>query len=243
MYHYLSSTRLRHIIIHADYRHYTQTQVEKMIQPLSGENIFHLKIGLLIEQLKKLPWVKTVTINRKGLRTLVVTLQDYTAIATWNKQQLIGQHGQLFTVAKKSWPVGLPAFSSEVGKVSAVKGHDQSRVVSKLQSVLDYYKRLQPLLLSSHLQLLSLTDVEEIGWQMKVRAARHVMTVILGDSESHSQNGACQNNCCLQRFLQVYPELSSHHLGWASRVDLRYANGFTVNWSYAVPKLRDNTGS
>ncbi len=183
--------------------------VKALVQREVKGNFFTVDIDGLRLALKKLPWVRNVSIRREFPNTLVLTFEEHQPLARWNSVALVNQQGEVFSAQTEQI---LPRFIGYEG--SAPKVTQQYAKYSDLLAVL-------------HLQIKQMALSPRQAWRLQLS---NNMIVELGHDETQQR---------LARFITVYPYSlgitpepkkgsESVQEGSLQVVDMRYSNGFAV---------------
>lgn len=172
-------------------------------------NFFSMDLGAARSAFETVPWVKRAAVRREWPNRLVVTVEEYTPLATWGEQEgrLVSAEGGLFTVNLDQ--------AEEEGKLPALSGPDDSaREVA--QRLLDLREWLAPLKLAP--RELSLSK-------------RYAWTVVL-DNGIVLHLGRAHDKAAMQarieRLVSVYPQLAAALPGRIEMIDMRYQNGLAL---------------
>ncbi len=176
-------------------------------------NFFTVDIDGVRQALEKLPWVRGVSIRREFPDRLVVQLEEHEALARWNGNALVNRQGEVFNAQSGE---ALPEFSGPEGTSAEVA-----------QTYAQFSQQLAAL-------NLPVTQIE--------LSARHAWQLCLGNGMV-LELGREQMQQRLATFVRVYPySLAAMPAGGKSAarapakpmqakyVDLRYRNGFAVQW-------------
>ncbi|MDD5470723.1 MAG: cell division protein FtsQ/DivIB, partial [Sideroxydans sp.] len=147
---------------------------------------------------QQLPWVRSVSVRRKFPWQLEVVIEEHIALARWNKTAMVNTYGEVFEAETDEQ---LPAFLAE---------QENSLVVARMFSELE--QELQPL--QRHIVQLTLSP--RMAWQARLDDG---MEIALGREAMRER---------LARFAKVFPYSVAVRIPNASRIDLRYRNGFAV---------------
>jgi cell division protein FtsQ len=172
--------------------------MEKVLREQISGNFFTVDLEQTRQAFEKLPWVRKVSVRRKFPWSLQVEVEEQVALATWNGKELVNTHGEVF-VGKVEQV--LPVFIGQP---------DTSAQVAQMYGELN--AALQPL----HQQITKISLSPRYAWQVTLDKG---MVLELGREEMQAR---------LTRFVKVYPYSLASLARPASRVDLRYRNGFAA---------------
>jgi cell division protein FtsQ len=189
--------------VKGDYSHVSNQQLEKIITPYLHASFFGLHSFNLQHALQQIPWVGPVNVRRVFPGTVEITVNEKQPVLVWNNTQLLTAQGVAFSPAANTFPKNLPALNGP--------GDEQQNMLQTQQQL---NQLLQPLQLS--VQQLVLSDRR--AWTMVLNNG---ITVTLGKQNIWPR---------MQQFVAVYPKVVGNKAKRAISVDLRYPNGFTVQW-------------
>jgi cell division protein FtsQ len=172
--------------------------VLQVVRNVQG-NFFTVDIERLRKSLEKLPWVRSVSIRREFPHRLEVQLEEHQALARWNNNALVNQHGEVF--AARSEQV-LPNFIGPDGTAAEMTQH---------------YTEFNQQLAVLNLQAGQIALSPRHAWQLRLSNG---MVLELGREDLQQR---------LARFVAAYPYSLAAVQSKVKYVDLRYRNGFAVS--------------
>jgi len=182
-------------------QHEDAKQIEAVVRNELSGNFFTMDMDRTRAALEKLPWVRKASLRRHFPWQLDVALEEHVPLAHWNGDRLVDSYGEVF--AAKTDQV-LPSFSGPDDEASA-------EVKQKFDSFGGMLAAIQQ-------QIESISLSPRRAWQLQLKSG---MVLKLGREQMEQR---------LQRFIAVYPNSLNSVGQAASYVDLRYRNGFAVNW-------------
>lgn len=209
---YLSNPRnlpVKTMAIKGKFRHLDRDNLRRVMSKAIDGGFFTTDIQLIRQAGLSLPWVDDVSITRVWPDQLIMEVTEQQPVARWGDKALVNERGQVFYPVKpmRKWPE------------LRLSGVDEKAPV-----VLDFYSQVKVDFAALDLQIRSLALDERAEWNIQLNNG---LQIVLGRNEAADR---------LQRFLRLYGEISSKELKPA-RVDLRYEQGFAVDWQ------EQNTGS
>jgi cell division protein FtsQ len=181
-------------------------------------NFFTVDIERFRKSLERLPWVRSVSVRREFPKGLEVTLEEHLPLATWNKDALVNQHGEVF-VADGAKPAatavnGHRPSSNDGTAVDLPEfiGQDGTSV-----EVTDGYLQFSRQLAALGLRVTKLALSPRHAWELHLSNG---MVLELGREDVQQR---------LAVFVQVYPYSLAALQTRVKHVDLRYRNGFSVS--------------
>jgi len=176
-----------------------QAQVAKDLD----KGFFKLNLAEVQNDVLLSPWVKSAQVSRVWPNKIVISVQERTPLAQWDKRSLVDRDGQIFTPEKKNMPSGLPAFS---GPQDAV------------QDMVNNYAKFSQVLAAEHLTIKSIHVSDRMSWSITLTNG---LVVNLGRKEIIER---------LHRFVSVYGTIFASVHENAKYVDMRYPNAMAVHW-------------
>jgi cell division protein FtsQ len=172
--------------------------LERAVREQVSGNFFTVDLERTRQVFEKLPWVRKVSVRRKFPWSLQVEVEEQVALAHWNGKELVNTHGEVFAGKVDEM---LPVFIGQP---------DTSEQVTQMYGELNV--ALQPM----KQQIAQISLSPRYAWQVKLDSG---MVLELGREEMQQR---------LKRFVAVYPYSLAALARPASRVDLRYRNGFAA---------------
>jgi cell division protein FtsQ len=196
---------VRYLQVEAEYNHVSAEQIRAAAAAHLGTGFFALKLEDVRAAVAKLPWVENVEARKHWPDTLVLHVRERQPFARWGEQRLIGLDGRLFSVPGGVDLQGLPQLEGPNDDI--------------MLDVVDFYTKTQHALTGSGLTLTGVRLSGRGSWTLSLAGGAQIL---LGDEHVDEH---------LQRFLDVLGRVSSGHTGGFQRADLRYSNGFAVQWA------------
>lgn len=182
--------------------------VRQQLKPMLGTDFWQLNLAAAQQKLATNPWIAQSDLVRQWPNTLLVQLDVHRPIARWQGDRLLDDNGQVFQPTAGTMPNDLPVLNGPDGRAWALW---------------ERYLTLKPVLAGVGLSLLGVLENSRGSQELLLQ---HGCLVRLGKSQIEAR---------LQRFLDVYPKTLAGKMDSVAAVDLRYTNGFAVQW-------RDGTG-
>jgi len=199
---------VRFVEVEAEYNHVSAEQIRAAAAAHLGAGFFALNLEEVRAGVAALPWVEAVAARKRWPDTLVLAVRERQPIARWGDKRLIGRDGSLFSVPGAETIEGLPRLD----------GPDDT-----LPAVVDFYTRAQKSFTGSGLTPAGAKVSGRGSWQLTLAGGAEIL---LGHEQVDAR---------IQRFLDVLPRLSVEHPGGFQRADLRYSNGFAIQWVAGEP--------
>jgi cell division protein FtsQ len=196
------------------------------VQPYLDSNFFSADLSGLKQTVESLPWVAAASVRREWPNQLQITVTEHQPVARWNNSALINDKGELFL------PAEIP--SDMLNAMVQLQGPENT--YSELFAI---YRELQPLFA---------TRAADAQWSNNPEDAQSldglmIRKVYLNERRAlgvELQNGIRvlfgRMNASMDlyntaaRFLKAFNGNLKEQAGRIGVVDLRYTNGFAVQW-------------
>lgn len=189
-----------------EFQHVTRTELEQAILSHVHQNYLALDMQAMRRAVEALPWVHQATVRRRWPAGLEVSFAEQQLAGRWNERDWLNRQGEVVRVrlTDEAGPAPVPELSGPDGS--------NARVYAQ-------YRQLLPLLKQYGLDITSLSLSERHSWVMTSSSGIKLM---LGRTGIDSR---------LKRFLRVYQQSLQGSGRAIARADLRYTNGFAVQWA------------
>lgn len=197
------------LTVQAPFRHITAEQIRAAVKPKLGKGFFALDLDAVRSAVAALPWVASVAASKRWPNTLLLRIQERTPFARWNGSQLISRQGKLFSAS---------------GDVDASTLPDLRGPDSQLAEVVGFYAETLRAFAGTDVKITGVALTPRGSWSLATRSGA---SIVLGDRDAAAAR--------LRRFLEVYPQVMAGHATPFAYADLRYTNGFAVQWAPPAP--------
>ena len=187
-----------------DFQYLKQTELQAIAQPFTQTNLYLLDTNGLEQALEQNPWVRGASLRKVWPNQLVVEVETQFPVAFWGDDKLLNQFGEIFAGTLPEKQGVFPIIYSPQSNNGRVMG--------------ERYVQLTKMLAGLNLEIIELSEDERGSWRMKVR---HGPEIIIGRKEQEKR---------VQRFRVGYLQGLKDRLGEIDQIDLRYTNGFAVEW-------------
>ena len=194
---------IRWLEINGSFNRVSAEQLRGSLMPLVNSSFFTVDLRALQEIVKRNAWVANVSVQKQWPDTVTVTVEEHVPVAHWNTGQLVSTTGQAFKAAEADEIQGLPW----------LHGPDE-----QLEQVLEHWVKFNTMLDSIALEIEQLTLDPRGTWWLQVNKGTRLS---LGREEASER---------LERLVQSWGSLLAEHDLPPVLVDLRYTNGFAVQW-------------
>lgn len=190
------------------FRHVTQRQLERATVDLVRGNFFLIDLEALQRRVEALPWVYQASVRRVFPHDIAVRFSEQQLAARWGESAWVNAEGDVVRVTGDGLPNNLPRLD----------GPD-STSVQVYRAFQEFRERLAPL----DLQLVGLSLSARRSWRLELQppGADRQFTLVAGRERVLPR---------LERFVRVYRSALMQQVSAIKQVDLRYTNGFAVQW-------------
>lgn len=205
---------LRTLEVAGEFHHVAAEQVREIVAPYASHGFFAVDVAALKGALTALPWVYAVTVRRDWPQTLRVTVYEQVALARWGDAAVVNNLGKLFFPAPQTVPDDLPRLFGPADS--------EAEVAAGL-------RMLRAALAPLAMPIRQLRLDERRSWRLVMDDG---MEILVGRQDIERRVG---------RFVGFYAGLRDERkTARIARVDLRYGNGFAVNWVEPEPQSERN---
>ena len=203
---------LRTLRVHGTFDRVDEAQLRAALVPFAKDGFFAVELGDAQDAVAGLPWVEHAEVRKRWPDVLEVTVAEHRPFARWGEDRLLSDHGRLFPAAGIAVPAGLPRLSGPDGRAA---------------DVVALYNEARALFAPTGL------DVEHVvldargSWTLGLTGGAQVL---VGRQDALAR---------LARFTRIAPRLLGDARRPLARADLRYTNGFALEW--AAPRPRTDT--
>jgi len=194
---------VRHVRFEGEFRHVTQAELEKAVMNTVHGNFFLIDLDAVKARVESLPWVYKASVRREWPQDVYVRFTEQQLAARWGEAAFLNQVGDVVRVGGADLPAGLPRLD----------GPDDTG-----PQVLEHYKSLGGILAAAGLTLERLTLTARRTWQLGLSNG---ITIVIDHEQPEDK---------LERFARVYVQSLAPMVANIKQVDLRYTNGFSVQW-------------
>jgi cell division protein FtsQ len=194
---------VRSIRFSGEFRHVDEKALTAAIMDSVRGNFFLLDLDAVRERARSVPWVYDATVRRLWPDGVQVAFSEQQLVARWGQSGWVNVQGDYVDLKGQPGPDGLPQLVGPEGM--------QDRL-------LEHYRRLSEILAPANLHVASLALTPRHSWNMVLDNG---LVLTLGREEPEPK---------VARFARVYPLALAAQAAKIRRVDLRYTNGFAVQW-------------
>jgi len=198
------SFAVRSLSFEGEFRQVDQKALTAAVMDSVRGNFFLLDLDAIRERARSVPWMHEVTVRRHWPDGVHIRFSEQQLVARWGKSGWVNAQGEYVNLQGREGPTGLPLFIGPEGL--------QARV-------LEHFRMLNEILAPVELQVAVLTLTDRHSWNIVLRNG---LVLTLGREEPEPK---------VERFARVYPRALAAQVARVKRVDLRYTNGFSVEWT------------
>jgi len=197
---------LKTIRITGELAHLDRNRLQQLVADAIDGGFFSVDMHKLRAAAKQLAWVDEVSIRRVWPQTLVMDVTEQLPVARWGDKALVNGRGEVFRPEVGELPTGLPRFD----------GADEDA-----PAVVAFYRLAGARLAAVELQISDLVLEGRHDWRLELDNG---MSVLLGQTRAAVM---------LNEFVSALPAIRDPQGRRPVRVDMRYENGFAVQWAPA----------
>lgn len=201
--HYAASFAVQHVEIRGEFHNEQARAIKQALLPYVKGDFFTVDLTAARRSVTALEWVDGASLRRQWPNRVVVDIDEQVPVARWNDTAFINPRGEVFAKAYGADPRTLPSIHGPDGSAAEV----QQRFAA-LQSLAGEYERAVDTL------RLDRRDT----WTLELREGP---VLRLGGQALEAR---------LRRFFEVMAAGQGPELAAVEAVDLRYSNGFAVDW-------------
>ncbi|MBI3899184.1 MAG: FtsQ-type POTRA domain-containing protein [Gammaproteobacteria bacterium] len=199
---------VRALYFEGPFKHVQHRKLEAAVLSTVRGNFFLVDLTAVRQRLESVPWVQGVSVRRRFPQDIVVEFTEQQLIARWGDAAWVNSNGEVVRVDGSDLPTDLPRLAGPDGTAP---------------QVLTAFSDFQASLAKLNLRLTGLSLTARRSWRLELDGAAEGGPLVL--VLDHQQPQAR-----LERFAQVYGATLAEQAHAIKQVDLRYTNGFAVEW-------------
>jgi len=194
---------VRQVRIEGEFRYLSPAILQALVRDRVRGGFFNVNVNALRDAILAEPWVREVSVHRLWPDGLQVFVQEQAAIAKWKNAGLLNRQGGFFAPDKTTYPPDLPLLEGPPGTQALVMGR---------------YLQLETMLRPFDLAVVRLTLDDRRAWDFELDNG---LGVVLGRRDFDGK---------ADRFIRQVLVNAGRGAGEMKRIDMRYTNGFAVEW-------------
>jgi cell division protein FtsQ len=216
------------IEVHGSFNHVDGEQVKKIVETAINGNFFSVSLHRLESEIKKIPWVYSVSLRRKWPSTIAVDVVEVQPVARWGDDKWLNFTGDLVDRQMEYGTkenTDLPLLFGPEGELDIIwkafqqwSGRFASNGLTLNELVLDH-TGLWNLKLSLGALALNSEQIRNRSNENTDLSKQVTMVVDRGNAFPRIQRFIAALN---QELIVQFPDMKS--------IDLRYPNGFAIGW-------------
>lgn len=195
---------LKRLRVHGEFERVDAAQLRSVVLPYAQRGFFAVKLQDAQDAVEKLPWVERAEVRKRWPDVMEISVVEHRPFARWGQDRLLSEHGRLFPIPKALQDLKLPQLG----------GPD-----SQVQEVIALYNESRQLFAPLGLDVVSLMMDRRGSWMLTLGNG---MEVVVGRADARPR---------LSRFVRVLPQILARETVPLKRADLRYTNGFALEWA------------
>jgi cell division protein FtsQ len=195
---------VRRVLLEGEFRHVDAKQLSEVMTVMAQGNFLLLDLDALRKQAETVPWLYRASVQRQWPDAVRVRFTEQVLAARWSDGRWVNEAGDVVKLPGYSPETRLPLLDGPAGSAA---------------DVLAQYRALnqQAAQVGLEIEWLRLTDRRM--WELRFT---NQLALTLGRDRPEER---------MARFVQAWPSFIAARLNQIRRVDLRYTNGFAVEWS------------
>lgn len=198
-----STLPVESVHIRGTFAHVDREELRQVVEPFVGAGFLGLDMKGIRRSVEQLAWVRRASVRRSWPSAVAISIEEQRAAAAWVSGGLINESGERFIPDKESAADGLPVLAGPEGS--------EKKVMAR-------FREMQRMLAALDFSITHLEMDERRAWRMQLSSG---LALRLGRQEVNGR---------LMRFVRTYRDAVAPRLEAIESVDLRYTNGFAVQW-------------
>jgi cell division protein FtsQ len=207
---------VQHVRFEGRFERVSHAELEAAVLGVVRGNFFLVDLDAVRARVEALPWVQRAEVRRRFPRDLSVFYTEQRLAARWSDNAWVNTSGDVVRVTGADLPTDLPRLAGPEGTAAQV-----------LRASREFRAALAP----AHLTLASLVLTARRSWQLELHgeADDERITLVLEHEQPRER---------LERFARVYRSSLAAQATAIRQIDLRYTNGFAVEWRRGMQPAR-----
>jgi cell division protein FtsQ len=201
---------VKSVRLEGPFRQVQREQLEAAVMGLMRGNFFLVDLDAVKQRVEEIPWVHRASVRRSFPNEIAVLYSEQRLVARWGARDWVNAHGEVVRVPAAELPADAPRLDGPEGASA---------------QVLSAYREFAAALASNPLRVRALTLTLRRAWRVELErdadGEAHAFTVMLDRDQPERR---------LERFARVYTRTVATAVADVRTIDLRYTNGFSVEW-------------
>lgn len=200
---------VRNVRFEGSFRHVTREEVETVVMPLVRGNFFLVDLERIKQRIESIPWVYRASVRRRFPSDVYVQFTEQQLFARWREAEWVNTSGEVVRVPGEGLPSDAPWFTGPDGTAARA---------------LTAYRDFTQVLAPEGLRIVALHVTPRHGWRLEIQRdplLEKSFVLILDSDEPRKR---------IERFARVYAARLMNETPLLKQVDLRYTNGFSIEW-------------
>jgi cell division protein FtsQ len=191
------------IELDAEFKRVNTEQIRVVVADYPERSFFKIKAEVIRNNLSEIPWVQSVTVNKKWPNKLSIKLIEHKAVAVWNDNQLLNEKGEVFEVDSIDNLAALPKINGKSSNAPAIWKN---------------YIRYNDIIKQTGYDIAYTKVTNRGGWELNLSNGVNINL------------GSQQMDAKLVRLTETWMKLLNLNSKLPEYIDLRYTNGYVVKW-------------
>lgn len=191
------------IDVSGDLRVLDKTQLEPVIEPFINTNLYLLDVEGLEKAIENITWVNSASMTKIWPTKLVVKIFEQKPVAYWGDEKMLADNGEIIEGVLENRNDALPVLFSP-----RVKG----------KNLATNYLKVRHWMKGIPFKVVEFKEDTRGSWKVKLENG---LTLKIGRNQQQKR---------IKRFMVGYEQRLADVIDKVKAVDLRYTNGFAVQW-------------
>lgn len=198
---------VRYVRIYGALERVQKNQIRTALEALVDQGYWGADLSAIQNATESLPWVARVQIHRIWPDTLMLGVVEQVPYVRWGKSALLNTNGDRFA------PDSIAGFKN----LPVIFGPDGKEV-----ELVKVFRNLQNQLADQQLGIETLSVSDRFSWSVRLLSG---LDIAMG------RRNPIQ---AFTRFIETLPLLGPEQVNAMRRIDLRYPNGYSVDWKPGI---------
>lgn len=197
------SLMIKSVEVQGDLKYLDKLTLQPIIEPFVKTNLYLLDKKSLEEEIEFNPWVYSASLTSMWPNKLVVKIQEQNPIAFWGEEGMVNEFGEVIDVSLPQQKSKLPILYSPFDKG---------------RKMVENYVKIRAWMKDFPVDIIAFKEDTRGSWLLTLSNG---LKVKVGRKEHERR---------LRRFIVGYSHRLAQQVKKIESVDLRYTNGFAVQW-------------